>query len=402
MNFKEVLIRLIAYTTPFVYDNNISLLELVRKLYKIVNELCKALQDLNTDYEKFKSDVESEVDSFESDITSDMRALREYVDNYFNSLDIEQTIKDVLEEMTEDGTLEELLNQTVLVDINNHLTSIDGDLLSLTGRVGDLETDNTANKNNIGTLSNLTTTDKTSLVGAINEVDSNTDTNTTNIGNLANLETTDKTSLVNAINEVNTDTNSNTANIGTLNSLTTTDKTSLVGAINEVDSNTDTNTANIGNLANLETSAKNNIVSAINEHQDFVDYMTLTDYRELTEKIVPSGSYNGNLNVALNNTGTAGKIYGNFTLSNPNSSTYVTFTNTGIMGITSEFRIGSVGIVQHESNKNIDYVVMFIQPPQGNETSARIQVRCPVYGNANYRVFIFPCFYFFKDFGDIE
>jgi hypothetical protein len=57
-------------------------------------------------------------------------------------------------------------------------------------------------RNNIGTLSSLTTTDKTSLVSAINEVKSEADDNADNIGTLSSLTTTDKTSLVSAINEI--------------------------------------------------------------------------------------------------------------------------------------------------------------------------------------------------------
>ena len=53
----------------------------------------------------------------------------------------------------------------------------------------------TTNANNIGTLANLTTTEKTTIVGAINEVDGE-------IGNLSSLSTTNKSSIVAAINEV--------------------------------------------------------------------------------------------------------------------------------------------------------------------------------------------------------
>jgi hypothetical protein len=66
---------------------------------------------------------------------------------------------------------------------------------------------------NIGTLTNLNTTEKASLVGAINEIDTHADTANTNIGTLANLNTTNKTDLVSAVNEVDNHTNTNTANI---------------------------------------------------------------------------------------------------------------------------------------------------------------------------------------------
>jgi hypothetical protein len=62
--------------------------------------------------------------------------------------------------------------------------------------------DETTLKNNVGTVTNLTTTDKTSLVSAINEVKSSSSTNTTSIGTLSSLQTTAKSNLVSAINEV--------------------------------------------------------------------------------------------------------------------------------------------------------------------------------------------------------
>ena len=99
-----------------------------------------------------------------------------------------------------------------------------------------------------GSLSNLSTTDKTNLVAAINEVLS---TVNTLIGTLSNLNTTDKTSVVNAINEV-------LSNVGSLASLNTTNKTSVVNAINEV-------ITYIGTLPSLVTAAKTNLVAAINE-----------------------------------------------------------------------------------------------------------------------------------------
>lgn len=72
----------------------------------------------------------------------------------------------------------------------------------------------------IGTLSNLTTTEKQSLVGAVNEHDGE-------IGTLTNLTTTDKQTLVSAVNELDSD-------IGNTAYLDTTNKTNLVAAVNEV------------------------------------------------------------------------------------------------------------------------------------------------------------------------
>lgn len=102
MNFREILIRIIGMTTPYVYDNNISLLELVRRLYKFVNELATCVQELDKEFTDLKN----------------------YVDNYFNNLDLSSEIKNVLQEMINDGTLAEIINDELLGDINNEITSI--------------------------------------------------------------------------------------------------------------------------------------------------------------------------------------------------------------------------------------------------------------------------------------
>lgn len=102
MNFREILIRIIGMTTPYVYDNNISLLELVRRLYKFVNELATCVQELDNEFTN----------------------LKDYVDNYFNNLDVSNEIKKVLQEMINDGTLAEIINQELLGNINNEITSI--------------------------------------------------------------------------------------------------------------------------------------------------------------------------------------------------------------------------------------------------------------------------------------
>ena len=94
--------------------------------------------------------------------------------------------------------------------IDNIVNGGSGSIASLEQAISD---EVTARQNADGTLTNLTTTDKSNLVAAINEVDSHADSNAQAIsdeatarqnaeGNLADLTTTDKTNLVAAINEV--------------------------------------------------------------------------------------------------------------------------------------------------------------------------------------------------------
>ena len=85
------------------------------------------------------------------------------------------------------------------------------------------------NETAIGTLSSLTTNEKTNLVGAVNEVKGTADT---------------------ALGLANT----NKANIGTLTNLTTTEKGNLVGAINEVKGSVDAANTAIAGKADLDLS----------------------------------------------------------------------------------------------------------------------------------------------------
>ena len=297
---------------------------------------------------------------------------------------------------------------TYLVDYNQDMSKIDAGIYAADSQatenaasIGTLSNLTTTAKSNlvaainevngetsgIGDLSNLTTTEKTTLVGAINEVDSET----AGIGTLANLTTTEKTTLVGAINEVN-------GNVGTLSNLTTTAKSNVVAAVNEVD-------GNVGDISTLTTSSKSSVVAAVNEVDSFVDYMTLTDFRQLTNPTITQGGGSitqSNFNIALNSSGTAGKIYGYIFLHGQNNFPRVKYTNTGIQGITDTITITSVGIGA-PGNNSVCNITLQIDPPTGTETSASITIRYGNYNNGGDNpCWVFPCLYFFKDFGDVE
>jgi len=100
---------------------------------------------------------------------------------------------------------------------------------------------NTLNNNlttlsgNVGELSSLNTGEKSSIVGAINW---NKSKYNQLIGDLSQLETSVKSDVVGSINSLKSTTNidigRNTTNIGTMSNLNTTNKNDLVSAINEV------------------------------------------------------------------------------------------------------------------------------------------------------------------------
>lgn len=171
MNYKDVLIKLASMTIPYVYDDTVSFLELDRKLYKIVHELIIAMQGLNSDYEqfktdmtnsfneftttinnnfdKFKSDVNNQIKTFDENITGEFNTfkteiesnfntlegkfntLKDYVDNYFANLNLDEEVQAVIQKMVDDGTLANIINNELLGDINNQITQINQEIEQL-------------------------------------------------------------------------------------------------------------------------------------------------------------------------------------------------------------------------------------------------------------------------------
>lgn len=91
-----------------------------------------------------------------------LKELQDYVANYFEDLDVQTEINNKLDEMADDGTLAEIINVEM-----------------------------------IGTLDNLTTTDKSNLVNAINEV--NVSANALNINQYTTYTTSNIASIVNCV-----------------------------------------------------------------------------------------------------------------------------------------------------------------------------------------------------------
>lgn len=82
---------------PTVYDDTLSYYEL----------LCKTVDYLNK--------TTSNVDELETIVTD----LKNYVDNYFANLDVQEEINNKLDAMVADGTFDKIINETIFNDLNN-------------------------------------------------------------------------------------------------------------------------------------------------------------------------------------------------------------------------------------------------------------------------------------------
>lgn len=210
----------------------------------------------------------------------------------------------------------------------------------------------------------------------------------------------------------------NATSIGTLSSLTTTEKSNLVGAINEVDGDVNTlsgtvgqhttdiasNTSAIGNLANLNTTAKNNLVAAVNEvntisetAQENISKLNLTSFIGYngTQMSCSNGTVESysNITVATNSDGSVGKIYGSLFVSTSVASLItVTLTGTNLRP-TSEITINNCGLTIYGTSGLIGEDMII-------STNGNITFQIYNVPNTTNRHTFIPCLYFMKDFGD--
>lgn len=57
-------------------------------------------------------------------ITDGLNTLKEYVDNYFENLDVQEEINNKLDDMVEDGTMAEIINEQIFEELNDKITEL--------------------------------------------------------------------------------------------------------------------------------------------------------------------------------------------------------------------------------------------------------------------------------------
>ena len=243
-------------------------------------------------------------------------------------------------------------------------------------------------------------------------------TNSTTNYNLPQFVGTDKPTWLNDVNgafsaidtqmKANADsattagTNATTAvnAVGTLANLNTTAKTDTVSAINEV------NTA-LGVTSGVASEASGNATLALNGVNALSSAFNLVNFAEtaivnMTKSNVV-GTY-GSVKVASNADGSVGKIYGFLGGCKSNSSStdgYFEFDsalrpttditiNDAVLGI----QYGYSGSPNSESTIRLALKI---------KTTGKIQIELGSwYYNRNYNLYLAPCLYFMKDFGDVS
>lgn len=74
-----------------------------------VNNNGEAVEELQEKYVELKTNTEQEITDFETNLTNLFNQLKDYVDNYFENLDVQEEINNKLDQMAEAGTLQEII-----------------------------------------------------------------------------------------------------------------------------------------------------------------------------------------------------------------------------------------------------------------------------------------------------
>ena len=96
-------VTFVASAVPMVFDNSMS-------YYEALCALWKWLQDDVIDVINNNATVTNEYIDLTNEYTAKFIELKDYVDNYFDNLDVQEEINNKLDAMVEDGTLQELIN----------------------------------------------------------------------------------------------------------------------------------------------------------------------------------------------------------------------------------------------------------------------------------------------------
>lgn len=106
-------VRFVCSAVPMVFDDSLSYYEALSALWKYMQDTVNVINNNATVTEEYIQ------------LTNEMK---EYMDNYFDNLDVQEEINNKLDQMAEDGELTELISAYIdpkIIEINQNITSLE-------------------------------------------------------------------------------------------------------------------------------------------------------------------------------------------------------------------------------------------------------------------------------------
>lgn len=115
---------------PNVYDDSLSYYEYLCKLNEYLNEVIEQIntltdnmsdyeEDLTVQWGEYKSGLNTEWNDYKTQLTEQWTYYKNYIDHYFDNLDVQTEINNKLDQMALNGTLSALIEPFVGTDIQN-------------------------------------------------------------------------------------------------------------------------------------------------------------------------------------------------------------------------------------------------------------------------------------------
>ena len=100
---------------PFI-DEDFDAITNYQLFCKLGEEINKLIESMNLSGEQVE------------ELTTAFNDLQDYVNNYFENLDVQEEINNKLNQMVQDGTLENIINEQIFSNLNEQITSNTNDI----------------------------------------------------------------------------------------------------------------------------------------------------------------------------------------------------------------------------------------------------------------------------------
>lgn len=123
---------------PNVYDDSLSYYEYLCKLNEYLNEVIEQINTLTDNMEDYESDLSAQWTDYKATLNAEWLETKNYIDNYFNNLNVQTEINNKLDAMASSGELSALLSPIVGTQIGGVVAQqIDGSVAQqIDGSVG--------------------------------------------------------------------------------------------------------------------------------------------------------------------------------------------------------------------------------------------------------------------------